>query len=591
MSNALEKLSFLLPVDGIKETLRRFPLSSLCAFVLFLISVLSIHDLIDDDELTGRIAVLAACGYFWFGIMKLLAESRGFGKSLELMLSLFVFVGLGLVVFLSEQWVLYAIFWFPSLFLLIVISPYTVNDDNHSFWFFNRMTWFGVLLSVLAAIVWGSGLSAALGSIDYLFDVDIPDEAYGDIWSFTALIFAALYALSLVPKEFSFTKESCTVPPGLPFLVNWVLAPLVCIYMLILYAYLAKILFIQELPRGQLAYMITGFGGVGVVTYLLAWPLREEGGVLLRLVYRCFFPSLLLPVVMQFIAIGERIHQYGITEQRYMIALTAVWFAGIAIVYTFKKSLPIKYIPAGLAVLFVLGSFGSWGGVSLSGHSQFNRLEKLLVKYEALEDGCIVEAKKEIPFEDRQNISSILDYFNNTDRDNWIKPLADEEIYSEVRKITKLIGFEYVSRYEGNRHAEGQFYFSQSWDDNNSIVDVRNYDFILQTNYMNFDIKNQWSKTWEFDSNSGMATIKAYVEGDYFVIDVEDMGDIRVNLVDYVIKELEHDKYSNKRKMVIETKNSNFRLRVNINSISGDIKNGNLPVIENANFRILIGAL
>lgn len=593
----LKKLSFLFPVGGLKETARRFPLSAACVAVLFCVVFAAIHDLIDDDEeFFGRIAVLSVCGYFWFGAAKLLMESRGWNYARYLVAALPVFAGMGAIVFMSPQWGLHFIYIIPALLLAIVVAGYlTKDDDDLSFWFFNRMTWFGVAMAYIAGIVMAGGLSLALISVHYLFDVDFDEKIYGDIWSFSCILLGPLYALSWVPKKFSFVKEECNDPPGLAFMVNWIAAPLVAIYMLILYAYFAKILIMGELPKGHLSYMVSGFGGAGVLTYLFSWPLRETGTPLLRLVHRYFFPALLIPVAMQFLAIGVRIQQYGITEQRYLVALSAVWFAVIALAFTIKKP-PIKFIPATLAVLMALASFGPWGGVSVSGNSQFHRLEKLLTQYEILQGGKIVKTQKEIPFADRQNISSIIDYLNQTKRDvllrPWLEKPGETWTFPGSYKITEEMGFEYVGPYF-HMPQENQFSYNNYDGRNggNPGFDVRGFDYVLDSQYVYMRPENgakQWEMKWPAQDDILMPEIEASVEGQVLVIKVGGAEPLRFDVGGYVAGQLETGKLHEKTGLQMEAQSGSLRGRIVFYSINGEMKEGK-PEISNMSFRLLIG--
>ncbi|HBR69012.1 MAG TPA: hypothetical protein DEA55_06525 [Rhodospirillaceae bacterium] len=593
----LKKLSFLFPVGGLKETAKRFPLSAACVAVLFAVVFAVIHDLIDDDEeFFGRIAVLSVCGYFWFGAAKLLAESKGWDHAKYLAAGIPVFAGMGAIIFMSPQWGLHLIYIIPALLLAVVVAGYVIkNNDDLSFWFFNRMTWFGVAMAYIAGIVMAGGLSLALLSVHYLFDLKFDEKIYGDIWSFSCILLGPLYALSWVPKKFSFVKEECNDPPGLAFMVNWIAAPLVAIYMLILYAYFVKILVVGELPKGHLSYMVSGFGAAGVLTYLFSWPLRETGTPLLRFVHRFFFPALLIPVAMQFLAIGVRIGEYGITEQRYLVALSAVWFAIVAVAFTIKKP-PIKFIPATLAVLMALASFGPWGGVSVSGNSQFHRLEKLLTQYEILQGGKIVKTQKEIPFADRQNISSIIDYLNQTKRDEWLRPWLEKPgetwMFPGSYKITEEMGFEYVGPYF-QLPQENQFSYNNYGGRNggNPGIDVRGFDYVLDSQYVYLRPENgasKWEMKWPAQDDIRMPEIEASVEGQVLIVKVGGAMPLRFDVGGYVAKEMETGKLHEKTELQMEAQSGGLRGRIVFYSINGEMKEGK-PEVTNMSFRLLIG--
>ena len=65
--------------------------------------------------------------------------------------------------------------------------------------------------------------------------------------------------------------------------------------------------------------MVVGYLLVGAGTLLVGYPSRETGGPLVRLFWRYWVELAALPVVLLFIAVGRRIADYGVTEQRYLM--------------------------------------------------------------------------------------------------------------------------------------------------------------------------------------------------------------------------------------------------------------------------------
>lgn len=502
MPNLFQKI---FPLEHIILTVRRFALSVICALGMFTIWVSGLHNLWnlnEHQELLNRLAVLMICGYFWFGAAKVFAESRDWPSIKYLALSLVVFAGVAALILTSAQWALHAAFIVPALFLLVLIAPYINHNrtDDLSFWVYNKNIGLGAVLAIVAGIVLGGGLCAAFLSIEYLFGVKMGEEFYGDIWSFAAFIFTPVYTLSWVPKSFNFEDEDCKEPPGLVFILNWIFAPLVLIYLVILYAYFAKILIMWELPKGQLASLITGFAAVGIMAYLIAWPLKDRprAAPQLKLVCRIFFPALIIPVAMQALSIYERVSEYGMTEQRYMIILAAIWLAVITALFMLRR-LPLKVIPAVIAFLLVITSFGPWGGVALSGYSQQSRLMALLNQYGILQDGQIAKAPQEVSFADRINISSIVDYLRETNRQAFLMKLTTQEKleaenfhddrdqscstkswdYSCKNFYVALMGFEFTSP---GQTEERMNHFNLSPYIEEKFMDLRAYDYAFYYN-------------------------------------------------------------------------------------------------------------
>jgi len=566
----------LFPVDDLRRTVRRFPGSAVCSFTLFILVLLSIHEIIDlDENVFSRILVILVYGFFWFGLARLLVEGKSWSLNRERLLgyggfavlAAFVFIGSGF----SLVWLL--VLMIPALLLGISVGPYVESDDNLSFWFYNRQIWQGAGVAIAAGLLWGAGISAALGSIRYLFEVKIGPEIYRDIWVFAMTVFAPLYALSWVPEKYKYSEEDCHAPPQLSFMINWVFAPLVVVYMLILYAYFIKIALVGELPRGQLSYMITAFGGVGVLTYLAGWPLRETGGPLLKPIYKVFFPALFIPVGMQAISIYLRLDQYGVTEQRYLVALSTVWFALLAVGYTFKKP-SLKFITGSLALMLLVAALGPLSAPNVSERSQMGRLEALLVANDILVDEKIVKTEKTISFEDRKSISSILDFLRERKKLDrlklWLPGSPEGSFVPYPREMTKKMGFEFVGSYQ-RKQGRASENVRLNAPNKMKVTNVSGYKLFLNSQYVSLHWSRQDreppTRRWALKSDDHEKVV-AYYENDKLYVGLYGRDLVAFDVVRFAFEEFERDPSDVRRHMVLEKAQGDLRVRLIFNHIN-----------------------
>ncbi len=580
----------LFPVDELIDTVKRFPLSVACALAMFVLAFLLTHNFMPGkDEWLGRLFAVLGCLYLWFGISKLIAESQSLNAGKQLVINIIVGGAIFVLLWFSSLWAIHLAFVLPALLLGIMFAPYLTSGDDVSFWFFNRVMWFGVIVSYVALFMFAGGLSIALAAIQMLFEIKIGHKLYSDLWLFASFVLGPLYALSWVPKNFVFTEEDCHDPPGLRFIANWITVPMVFVYLLILYAYFVKIMVTGEVPNGLLAFMITGFAGVGIVTYLIAWPMRESGTPQLRLFYKIFFPMLLIPVGFHFYAIWERISTYGITEQRYVVLLSALWFAIMAFSNTMSR-IPIKAIPATLCILMIFASFGPWGGVNISGMSQFSRLEKLLVKHEILKDGRIVEAEQDISLKDRQSISSILDYLCRSERDEFIEAWFIKENQKKWscgsgRNLTAQMGFDYVSKYGKSRANTPQSERFNLYPKGKNYVQVKGYD-VLVSNLNVYARRGANDEPWSQDRKVGDDyVLKLEFDEPWMSVQLDTYEPIRVDMHDYIAGKIDL-KPNDLKTMYIEGETPNIDYRIRFRSIRGKVIKEE-PQIDNLSFDFL----
>ncbi|PCJ00297.1 MAG: hypothetical protein COB14_04910 [Alphaproteobacteria bacterium] len=567
MQKLIEKL---LPLEDLYATVRRFPRSTLCSVILFAFILLLNHKIIEPDKvLLLRVMVILAYGFLWFGLARLISEGMSRGRVAEAVLGYCVFAIFSGCVFFYSGFTLVWLLGLITCALLLGISigPYIKSGDNLSLWFYNRCVWQGISISIIAGLIWGGGISAAMLSIHYLFGLYWGSAVYFDVTAFSMVVFAPIYALSWIPEKYIYTEDDCHAPPQLSFVLNWVLAPLVIIYMLILYAYFIKIALVGEIPRGHLSYMISAFGGVGVLTYLMGWPLRETGGVFLRAVYKLFFPALFIPALMQAWSIWMRIEQYGLTEQRYVLVLMTFWLIILAVAYTIRKP-ALKFIPGFLSLLLVIAAVGPFSAPNMSVKSQANRLENLLTHNKILVDGRIVTTQSQVSFGDRKSISSILNFLNRRDRkdvlDSWLVG-ADIKKDGSFPKLTmKLMGLDHM-RYSQRKRNRSSENFNINSDDKKSPVNVDGFKLLTPSQYVLVRKRLRPGKTekrqWRL-KNTDETGIVAYYKNDMLSIGIDDREEVSFSVEEYALAQFKKDPSSNHRDLIMEGAQGDLRVKI-----------------------------
>ncbi len=153
---------------------------------------------------------------------------------------------------------------------------------------------------------------------------------------------------------------------------------------------------------------------------MVGYPSRETGGPLVRLFWRYWVELAALPVMLLFIAVGRRIADYGVTEQRYLMVLIGVWaliLAGIRIMR--GRNFDLRLVPGVLAFLMFAASFGPGGAIGFSIMSQKEQLAELLTKKGMLVDGKIVprgEGAAESPLGTDAWRARSIEWYLNTHR-------------------------------------------------------------------------------------------------------------------------------------------------------------------------------
>ena len=168
------------------------------------------------------------------------------------------------------------LFLLLGMHLLAAFAPFAGKGEVNGFWQFNKSLFLRLLTAALYSFILWAGLSVALAAVDNLFGVEVRPERYLQLWGIIVGLFNTWFFLSGVPENLEELEQETAYPKGLKVLTQYVLIPLVTVYVLILYAYLMKIMIDWDWPRGWVANLVLGFSLTGIFSLLLVFPIREH---------------------------------------------------------------------------------------------------------------------------------------------------------------------------------------------------------------------------------------------------------------------------------------------------------------------------
>jgi hypothetical protein len=305
-----------------------------------------------------------------------------------------------------------------------------------TFWRFNQKLAARLGLSLGYVSLIYIGLSIALASVKSLFELDIPDGWFLDPGICALGIFNTWFFLAGVPVpappravqpqgalEGADAAPEFAYPRQLRVLAQLILMPLVCVYMLIVYAYAVRTLMIWRWPTGWVTYLLLSFCALGLLCLFLVQPLADKGGNRWVKAYSRHFHLALFPVlILLFAAIGKRVQEYGITENRYFVLALGVWLSGIVLHSALDAPRDLRILPASLCLVALLASFGPWGAFEVSRKSQIQRMKVMLESQGMLVGGKLAKAPGRIPRRVAREIGGIADYLEERERLSDLKP-------------------------------------------------------------------------------------------------------------------------------------------------------------------------
>ncbi|MEA1787516.1 DUF4153 domain-containing protein [Arenibacter sp. GZD96] len=261
--------------------------------------------------------------------------------------------------------------------LFVFFAPFVVTWNKNAYWNYLKNLGYALLRSAFFSGVLFLGLVLALQAIKALFTIRIPDHSFGQLFVFCLGIVHTWIYLSDFPKNRG-SQNVIHYNKALEIFVTYILIPLILLYLIILYAYSIKIVFYWELPQGWVSYLVTVLALLGFSVQVMIHPVEKDLKSWLINRFHPWFYIFLLPlIVLLFVAIFRRILDYGITENRYIVLLMAIWILGITLYLLLNKTKKLKILPYTLFVLILVASFGFWGVFEVSKKSQLRQFKKV----------------------------------------------------------------------------------------------------------------------------------------------------------------------------------------------------------------------
>lgn len=463
--------SFKKGFTGIMQSFSRYPVTILWLLVVATLNAMQIQN---DFDLYSRWLFTALTGSMLAVVAQHLYE-RLFIKENNRWFLTFLSVVLAILYYFSlpsnnQYDLIYPIRTIVLLFALFIAFIWipTIKSDRLYFHSNFLIVFEAVMMTFLMAVVLSLGVSAILGSVDFLlFDFD--SRVYSHAFNIIGTLFAPIYFLSLIP---SYKKanpadlaQATKVPRFLEILLVYVVIPLVAIYTLVLTAYVALNIGGEFWTNNLLESLLVSYAIIVILVYLLVCNIDHKYSRL----FRKIFPKIMLVVVLfQTVASVLRIQNLGITHGRYYVILFGVFATVAAIVFSFFPKERSGWIAPVLIVLSLISVAPVIDAFSVGRGSQQNLLERKLQENDMLVADEIVP-NSQIPLEDKVAITKSVDYLTVWGDLDQISFLPDNfDSYSDFNEVFGFNMIYSVSPDEGPFNPEGRFVYLD-WEGSGSI--------------------------------------------------------------------------------------------------------------------------
>ena len=325
-------------------------------------------------------------------------------------------------------------FWGANFIALLVLLGFPFEKNNQGFTYRNFINLFHLGLATAVWLLVFGLVAAILFTIRTLFNIEFSDSFYSHFYTSLGIFTQPLFFLVFQQRQ---AKSEMTLNRIFEILVNFVLAPALMIFTVLLYAYVVQIIFEGVLPKGMLANITLPYllGGLGV------YALRSICAKARWETFFKFYPYLaIVSIVLLWLAIDRRISAYAWTEPRiYLVALATAITIAYAIL-TVPKIRQYRLISA-VVILAIFAMTWVVKPQEIAYQSQTARFEQLLKKLNLSDDSGkirddvdFVERLENMPkseLKDWKELDSVSDYLlYSIELDSSV-----EDAYQERREV------------------------------------------------------------------------------------------------------------------------------------------------------------
>ena len=327
-------------------------------------------------------------------------------------------------------------FWGANFIALLVLLGFPFEKNNQGFTYRNFTNLFHLGLATAVWLLVFGLVAAILFTITTLFNVEFSYSFYSHFYTSLGIFTQPLFFLVFQQRQ---AKSEMTLNRIFEILVNFVLAPALMIFTVLLYAYVVQIIFEGVLPKGMLANITLPYllGGLGV------YALRSICAKARWETFFKFYPYLaIVPIVLLWLAIDRRISAYAWTEQRiYLVALATAITIAYAILIV-PKARQYRLI-SGVVMVAIFSMTWVVKPKEIAYQSQTERFEQLLTKLnlsdssgKIRDDVDFVDRLENMPkseLKDWTELDSVSDYLLYSIELDF----SVEDAYQERREVFK----------------------------------------------------------------------------------------------------------------------------------------------------------
>ena len=446
MSNMDNPISFQRVREKTRMIISEFPLPCIFAVLLAIVSIC----MIVVGESDGAVIYYLTAAYLLSLMLKLWTDET-VNKRMALVVGLVAHALLifdAAVLFLrdSSDFEMSTFIAHGAVYLALVLGifflPFVREKNDIPSWNFVLSLVKSACISLIIGGIMTAGLALLLYGIGTIFGIDIETKWYVVIVVLFLQLLPMLLFLSRIPMGQDRHDDKPMVSGFLCGTTRYLFIPLVCCYLLVLYAHLAYILLTWKLPDGAVSLLVSVMMcGIIAIEFLL-YPTMQSGAAkrFETLVIK-WMPVAALPLVMLMtVGIIRRFEDYGVTANRlYMITLN-VWFYIVCIGLFVSRARRIHWVSLSFCALLLLTSAHPLNYYELVRRSMTSRLDSVFKQYPPTlmplkgtreVNSWLKTLPEDLRAKTYSQLSYMQSYYNRKDLEKWVEGAYFYGMYDE----------------------------------------------------------------------------------------------------------------------------------------------------------------
>lgn len=441
MNNQIGRWFARVSGGGVEQVLRRFYLSAVQVVVLVAFLCYAVFDYTIDNSRWWQIAVyyLSSGAVLSWGLQMFVDRKGGKARLIAIFAQLLWLANAVYLYYVPELSFSIAVGNLSMLSFIAVaslIAPSIGTKTELSTWNYTLRTLATIAISALIALFLTAAICLLFLMLEYLFKMDIGNRAYGYVWATVPILTFTYLFLSQQPRGEELVDEEVRTLSILNIFARYLLAPVLTIYLVVLYIYALRILILWELPNGWVSYPIAALLGGTILLGVLLYPARQEEQKHPYDEFLCrWIPLAVLPLlILMSVGLARRWSDYGMTVLRLYLLAFNLW-SYFACIYLFlHRSQRLRFLPLSLSIIFLLSSIGPWSFASITYRYMRSGVDKILAEAKQkpklpMSEKALDDFVASLGEEERHQFASKLKYLAATYDRSSVEDIIDDMVW------------------------------------------------------------------------------------------------------------------------------------------------------------------